>query len=637
MLPDDAMKNKQLETLLYSTVGVLALFIIILAFNFIAASAKKRVDLTAEKAYTLSPGTKKILEKLDSRVTLRFYCSQGDEMPVFFKTYARRIEDLLAEYKQAGKGKIVIEKYNPTPDSDAEDSARLNGVEGQMIQTGEKIYLGLVISLLDEKAALPFISPDRERLLEYDISRAISKVVTPKKAVVGVMSALPVFGQASNPMMQRMGQQGQQPWVFLTELKNDFDVKQVEMTAEKIPDDINVLLVVHPRDITDAGQYALDQFVLRGGKLIAFIDPMAYFDQQNNQFAQFGGGGGHSSLDKLLKAWGVEMEQGKVAADRVLAARNPQGGVMPSVLLMNAKGFNTNDIITSQINSLVLPFPGAFSGTPATGLKETVLLKTTADSQLVDGLMASMSGEQISKEFKSSGKELPVAIRLSGKFKTAFPDGKPKDKSEEKKAEEKKAEEKNSPDNSLKESSTDNAVVLVADADMLQDQVSVEVQNFFGQKILRPINDNLNFVQSLVEQLSGDSNLINLRSRASMVRPFTRINEMKAKADASYRSKIKEMEDSLAEAQRKLNELQQNKQAGQKFILSPEQQAEIEKVRKKESEVKVALKEERKKLKKETDTLEFWTKVINIAAMPIAVAFAGVALAMMKRKRTAAK
>ena len=629
------MKNKQAETIIYSTVGVVALLIIILALNVIASAAKQRVDLTAEKAYTLSPGTRAILNKLDSRVTLRFYCSQGDEMPVYFKTYARRVEDLLAEYKQAGKGKIEIEKYNPTPDSDAEDSARLNGIEGQMIQAGEKIYLGLVVSLLDEKAALPFLAPDRERLLEYDLSRAIARVITPKKPVVGVMSAFPVFGQPSNPMMQRMGQQGSQPWVFLTELKNDFDVKQVELVADKIPDDINVLVVAHPRDITDTAQYAIDQFVLRGGKLIAFIDPMAYFDQQNNQFAQFGGGGGKSSLEKLLKAWGVEMESGKVAADRILAARNPQGGVMPSVLLMNKKGMNTNDIVTSELNSLLLPFPGVFTGTPASGLKETVLLKTTSDSQLVDGLMASMSGEQISKEFKASGKEYPLAIRLTGKFKTAFPDGKPKatEKPDEKNPEEKKPEP--IAQASLKESASENTVALVADADMLQDQVSISQPDFFGNR--RPINDNLNFLQSLVEQLSGDSNLINLRSRASMNRPFTRINEMRAKADENYRGKIKEMEDSLAEAQRKLNELQQSKQTGQRFILSPEQQAEIEKFRKKESEVKIALKEERKKLKKDTDALEFKTKVVNIAAMPIAVAVAGLALALVKRKRTAAK
>ncbi len=630
------MKNKQFETILYSTVGVLALFIIILALNVITGAVKKRVDLTAEKVYTLSPGTKKILDKLDSRVTVRFYCSQGDEMPVFFKTYARRVEDLLGEYKQAGKGKILVEKYNPTPDSDAEDSARLNGIEGQMLPSGEKIYLGLVISLLDEKVAMPFLTPDRERLLEYDISRAVARVVTPQKPMVGVMSAFPVFGQPSNPMAQRMGQQPQQPWTFLTELQNDFTVKPVELTADKIPADINVLLIVHPRDITPSAQYAIDQFVLRGGKLIAFIDPMAYFDQQNNQLAQFGGGGGQSSLDKLLKAWGVEMEPGKVAADRILGARNQQGGAMPSVLAMNSKGMNSNDVVTSEINSLVIPFAGVFTGTPASGLKETVLLKTTSDSQLVDSVMASLSGEQISKEFKSSGKEYAIAVRLTGKFKTAFPDGKPKSTEKpEDKTEDKKPETTN--ENPLKETTADNAVVLVADADMLQDQVSVEIQNFLGQRIVRPINDNLNFVQSLVEQLSGDSNLINLRSRASMNRPFTRINEMKAKADENFRSKIKETEDSLADTQKKLNELQQTKQSGQKFILSPEQQKEIEKFRKKESEVKIALKEERKKLRKETDGLEFWTKVINIAGMPIAVAFAGLALAVVKRKRTAAK
>ncbi len=631
------MKNKSFQTILYSAVGVLLVFIIVVAINVIVGVAKKRVDLTEERAYTLSPGTKAILGKLDSRVTIRFYCSQGDEMPVFFKTYARRVEDLLGEYKQAGKGKIVIEKYNPTPDSDAEDSARLNGIEGQMIQSGERIYLGIVVSLLDEKAALPFITPDRERLLEYDISRAISRVITPEKPVVGVMSAFPVFGQPANPMAQRMGQPagGQEPWVFLSELKNDFDVQQVDLNTEKISDDIKVLLVVHPRNITETAQYAIDQFVLRGGKLIAFIDPMAYFDQQNNQFAQFGGGGGNSSLDKLLKAWGVEMESGKVAADRVLGARSQQGAAMPAVLLMNKNAMSSNDVVTSQINSLVLPFPGTFSGTPAPGLKETVLLKTTTDSQLVDGLMASMSGEQISKEFKSSGKELPIAIRLTGKFKTAFPEGKPEH--EHKEGEEPHEEDAKS-EASLKESIAENAVILVADADMLQDQVSVEVQNFFGQRILRPINDNLNFVQSLVEQLSGDSNLINLRSRASMHRPFIRINEMRAKADANYQSKIKEMEESLAEAQRNLNELQRAKgDSGQKFILSPEQQVEIEKFQKKEAEVKIALKEERKKLRKETDSLELWTKVINIGGMPVAVAFAGLALAVIKRKRTAAK
>ena len=309
---------------------------------------------------------------------------------------------------------------------------------------------------------------------------------------------------------------------------------------------------------------------------------------------------------------------------------------MPAVLAMNHKGMNSNDVVTSEINSLVLPFAGVFTGTPASGLKETVLLKTTSDSQLVDGLMASMSGEQVSKEFKSSGKEYAIALRLTGKFKTAFPNGKPKSTEKpDDNPEEKKPEDTN--DISLKESSADNAVVLVADSDMLQDQVSVEIQNFLGQRIVRPVNDNLNFVQSLVEQLSGDSNLINLRSRASMNRPFTRINEMRAKAEENFQSKIKEMEDSLADTQKNLNELQRGKEGGQKFILSQEQQAEIEKFRKKEAEVKITLKEERKKLRKETDGLEFWTKVINIAAMPIAVAFAGLALAVIKRKRTAAK
>src|ERR1051326_1353263 len=204
------MKKKTIETILYSAGGMLAMAVILIAFNVIAGAFKDRVDLTKENAYTLSAGTRAILRKLDTPVKVRFYCSQGETAPetVFLKGYAKRVEDLLAEYKQIAHGKLVIEKYDPQPDSDAEDSARLDGVEGQLLRNGEKFYLGLAISVLDEKQAIPFLDPNRERLLEYDLSRAISRVVTPEKPVVGIMSPLPVFGMPSNPMMMRMGQQG---------------------------------------------------------------------------------------------------------------------------------------------------------------------------------------------------------------------------------------------------------------------------------------------------------------------------------------------------------------------------------------------------------------------------------------------
>jgi ABC-type uncharacterized transport system involved in gliding motility auxiliary subunit len=632
------MKQKNIETILYSTAGVVVMFVLLLAFYVVTSAFKDRIDLTAEKAFTLSPGTKKILSKLDSRVTIRFYCTQsGTAMPAALRTYAEHIEDLLGEYQQVGKGKIVVQKFDPQPDSDAEDSANLDGIAGQSTTRfgGDKVYLGVAVSMLDQKQTIAWMPPDREKLLEYDISRAIARVINPTPAVIGLMSALPVFGAEANPMMQRMGQAASEPWTFVSELKKDFTIREIPMTAPKIDDDIGVLLVVHPRDISEATQYAIDQFVLRGGKLLAFLDPHAYFDQKHDQMAQvLGESSGQSSLDKLLKAWGLEMDLNKVVADMTFAGHNPQSGaVMPTVLLINKTALNSDDIVTSQLDNLVLPFAGAFTGKAADGLKETVLVHSSPESQLVEGITATIGSDQIVKNFKPGNVQYAIAVRLSGKFKTAFPDGPPKPAKDDK--EEPKDQSK---DAQLKESKTDGVVLLVADSDLLSDQVCVRVQNFMGYKLVQPMNGNLNLVQSLLEQLAGDNNLISLRSRASLNRPFTRLKEMEAKAGRELEDKVKELEAKRDETERKISELQSAKAGNdQKFILSPEQQKELENYQKTVADANKDLRKTQKNLRKETDALEFWTKVMNIGTMPVLVAATGIVLAVYKRKRTAAQ
>src|SRR5436190_2528241 len=288
--------------------------LVLVAVNLIASPVRQRIDLTAEKAYTLSPGTRAILAKLDTPVQIRFYCTKNaSTMPVFLNTYAQRVDDLLAEYRQASKGKIEIQRLNPEPDSDAEDSARLDGVEGQQVRTGERVYLGLSVSMLDQKQAISFLAPDRERLLEYDISRAIARVMTVEKPVIGVMSALPVMGE-SNPMAMQRGQSGPPPWAFIAELKRDFNVKEVEMTADKIPDDVKVLVVIHPKGISEIAQYALDQFILRGGKMVAFVDPLCALDRAQAQTGMMPPPS-TSTLDKLFRAWGLAFDTAQVVAD----------------------------------------------------------------------------------------------------------------------------------------------------------------------------------------------------------------------------------------------------------------------------------------------------------------------------------
>ncbi len=629
------MKKKQIETLLYSVAGVGAMFLIVVALNFILGAFKTRLDLTQEKAYTLSAGTRAILKKLEAPVEIRFYCTQGEkEMPSQFKTYAQHVEDLLAEYRQQGRGNIEIKKLNPAPDSDAEDSARLDGIEGQLLSNGENLYLGLAISYLDEKMAIPFLSPEKEKLLEYDITRAISRVANPQKPVIGVMTPLPMFGQPMNPMMMRMGQQPQEAWVIISELQRDFTVKQVPLETDKIDDEIKVLIVAHPKEIKDSAQYAIDQFIMRGGKLIAFLDGMSMVDsrnQQNPMMPNMGGGG--STLDKLVKAWGLQFDTTKVVADLNFQSRfmqNNRQQVAPAVLSLNSQGINKEDVVTSQLDSLLIPFAGVFTGTPAAGLKETVLLHTTPDSQLVEGMMAQFSGEQITKDFKPSGTPQKLAIRLSGKFKTAFPDGKPVEKEADKK-DEKKDEKKT--EDSVKETKGDNAVILVGDSDILYDQFCVQVQNIFGQKVVIPRNGNLNLVQNMVEQMAGDSNLIEVRSRATLNRPFTVVQKMQAQAEASYRNKIKELEDGLQETQKRLNELQSKKEKGQRFILSPEQQQEVERFKKQEAGSKKELKEVRRNLRQDIDALENRVKWLNIAGMPIVVTLFGVGRAFLKGQR----
>jgi gliding motility-associatede transport system auxiliary component len=619
--------DKKTEKLLYSTGGLVAAFVIVLLVNFVLGAARGRIDLTQGKLYTLSEGTRSVLGKLDAPVKIRLYFSQGAEVPLPIKAYGRRVEDMLAEFRQAGRGKVLVEKLDPEPDSEAEDSATLDGVEAQVVQTGEKFYLGASVSYADQRIALPALAPDREPLLEYDLTRAIARATTTVKPVVGVMSALPVFGMPPSPMT---GGQPMEPQVFIGELRRDYTVKRVSLDPERIDDDIKVLLVIHPRGISDKAQYAIDQFVLRGGKLIAFLDPNAYFDQMGQMGGM--GGGTPSSLDRLLKAWGLGFDTGKVVLDmRYLTGAGAR--TLPTLLSLNDSAFAPNDIATARLGSLLMPFAGAFTGKPVEGLSETVLMKTSSYSQLVDSFSATAQGEAAVRGFKPSNTEYPLALRLTGKFKTAFPDGRPKTDDRGKAASAKTAETKTAEPAQLKESSADNAVVLVGDSDFINDGAAVQIQEIFGQRIVIPRNGNIAFAQALVDQFAGDPALIKLRSRASAARPFIRIRDMEARAQQAYLGKIKDLETNLGQTQEKLNALQKGRGPSAGAMLSAEQQSELENFRRKAAETRLALKEVRRELRSESEALQFWTKVVNIALMPVLVAIAGIAFAILRRRR----
>jgi ABC-type uncharacterized transport system involved in gliding motility auxiliary subunit len=608
---------KKYEHLIYSAVGLAALLLLLVAFNYLASTASARVDLTEGKLYTLSPGTKKILRSLQTPVKLKLYLSQGEAVPVPLRSFAQRVEDVIREFAVASNGKLNIERYNPRPDSEEEDAAQLDGIEPQQLMSGEQFYLGVAVSQLDRKQALGAISPQRERLLEYDLIRAIARVGSTERPKIGLMAGLPVLGEKFNPFTR----QSSEPWVLANELKREFEVKEVPMNVKEIDKDIAVLLLIHPRDNPQL-EYALDQFVLRGGKLIAFVDPYAYFDQAPTM-PGVPPQPSSSTLPTLFKAWGLEMDPGKVVSDVVFGSG---GGARytPTVLSLNRTAMSRDDIVTSSIETLLYAFGGALQAKDVEGLRVTELLKSSPDSMLVDNANATKSGDEATRSFKPSGKAMPLAVRVTGKFKTAFPDGL-------------KVDDKpvaNTP--ALRESSAENAVIVVADVDMLADGAAVDIQDVFGRKVVVPSNGNLALALGMVEQFAAGDELISLRSRTAAFRPLTVVRELEAEAQKQYFGRIQSLEDELQKTTAKLQELQkaQGGPGGKSAqILSPEQQLELERFRKTVAETRLALKEVRKNLRQDAEGLVFWTKVANIALMPLLVALAGLAFALYRRGR----
>jgi ABC-type uncharacterized transport system involved in gliding motility auxiliary subunit len=638
------MKGK-FDSLLYSVLGVIAVLIIIIAINLLGGFFKFRSDLTENKLYTLSDGTKKILNKLDTDVVIRFYFSKDNaSVPVPLRTYAQEVQDLLDEYQQYSHGKIKIIKLDPKPDSDAEDSANLDGIEGQAVDLADKIYLGIAVSCLDAKTTIPYLSPDRETLLEYDLSRAISSVANPKKAVIGVMSALPVTGREAAPMMMQQRQQQTQPWIFLTELKENYVVRDIPLTTDRIADDVSVLVVVHPQGINDDAQFAIDQFLLRGGKMVALLDPYSFVEAQTA--GPYAGAAGYdSTLNKLLPAWGIDFSVEKMVADPVFATQVQRENDVqsdPTILSITSEGINKQDALGAAVSDLLMPFAGAFTGKPAEGLKEDVLVKSSNQAGLIDVSLLQAGADAIRRALKSANTAYPIAIRLSGKFKTAFPNGKPESKNSAKPSPSPAPQATASPSpaqkqDQLKEGKSEGVVILVGDADFAYDAIAGRAQQVLNQAVFVPSNGNLNFIQSSVEQLAGDSDLIGIRSRSSGNRPFVVVNKMESAAQQKYQSKIDELEDNLNQTRQKLAGLQTSKQSDQKTLLSPEQQAEIKKFQENEATINKELKEVRKDLRQEIDSLQNTVKWIDIAGMPMIVTLLGLALAFVKGRNRAAR
>ena len=631
----------------------------LVAVNVFAYFYYSRVDLTQAKSYTLSDGTRDILKKLQAPVTIRFYFSQSEAgMPLVLKGYGRRVQDLLIEYRNASGGKISIEISDPQPDSDLEETATLDGVQAQSLDNGDRFYLGLAVKQGDRKSAMSNIAMDRERLLEYDITRAIASVTEKEKTVLGVMSPMPVFGNSGFPMM---GVPPSPKQVFISELERDYKVVQVPMDGKDIDPQVKVLLVHHPRGITEHAEYSIDQFVMRGGKLIALVDPFAFFDVAPGQRGMEPTGI-PSNLERLTKAWGISLDTTKMLSDmQYMVGKGPSA--LPTLLSLNDSAYDQTDVATARLGGTLFPFIGAFTGQPVAGLKQEVLMHSSKYSALIEAARGQDRGDKATAGFKAAGQELPIAIRLQGKFNTAFPDGRPPKPKPEKKPEDEAAKDKPAGDEKpateaaaapaeaaqkpveevpevfaphIAKAIADNSLVLIADTDFINDGAAVQVQDVLGQRLVYPINGNLAFVQALVDQYAGDAALISLRTRQSATRPFTVIKEMETRAQQAYTEKIKDIQDSLQATQEKLQALQKTAPAlgaaAGAAILTKEQQTEVDRFRKVAAEKRRELKEVRKDLRADSDALQFWIKVLNIALIPALLVVLAFGLMIYRRR-----
>jgi ABC-type uncharacterized transport system involved in gliding motility auxiliary subunit len=606
--------------------GLACLLVITGAIYVIVSNLRIRADLTAEKLYTLSKGSRELLSKLPKDVTLKFYFSRSSaEMPMMLKTYADQVCDLLKEYELASGGRLVLEEYDPKPDSDSEEWAQRYGVEPQQTSMlGQPVYFGLVAVSGDNQQVMAGLNPRTEATLEYDVTRLITRVAWPEKPVIGVMSSLSVLGQPMNPMMmQRQRQKPDQGWMVFQELKKDYTVREVEMETDAIAPDITTLVVIHPKNLADKTLFALDQFVLRGGRLIALVDPFSLTDfaanqqQQNPMMMQMGGGGqaGPSTLGKLFTAWGVTFDTTKVVADLSAATQDN-----PAALTLTSENAAKDELLTANLSQILLPFSGSFTFADNKDILVTPLLRSSNDkSCLVDQMNAQFGMGAMRAQLKPDGVQRTLAARLQGKFTSAFPNG---------------LVEEGSTNAPLKGLTTGNGnMMLFADADFINDPYCFRVvQSLFGN-VAEPFNENMTLFGNTVEQLAGRQELIGVRSRGNFNRPFTKVDRLEATAMKKWQVEEETLQQRLQETQQRLSELQQQKKGTERMILSREQQAEIEQFRKTQADTRKQLKNVRKSLNHEIEQLGLQLKVVNIALVPFLVICVGIWRGVQRKKQ----
>jgi len=654
---------------------------IIVVLNYIVGGLgflNLRFDLTDKKLFTLSEGTRKVVSGLspDKPVSIRFYASKDSRlMPQFLLSYATTVEDLLLEFEKAGGGKITLEKIDPRPDTEDEDKAVADDVQGHVVnQEGEKAYFGLSIQSLNQKEVLPVLNPNDEASLEYQIARALAKVSKSKRSVVGVMSSMPIAGSAMNlpPMLQR--QQTPPPWMVIQQLRQDYEVREVAPDGKAIDSDVNILLVIHPSDFTDRAEFAIDQFLLRGGKVVAFVDPQCLVSQAYNNPGQLGAAAPSttsptSDLKHLFKAWGVGYDPGLILADMTYRTQS-QGRAQPTFLSIDREGINSDEPVTSSLELVQVFSSGAFTTEVKEGLTVVPLIQSSENSSMIDSTAAEKSRRETLNNFQGEGKKRTLALRLNGRFKTAFPEGQPKDVTApqgpgpqlpgEAGGEDKidagapmlaqvspppaaapgapapSAPAQPAAPPALKESQNSEGVVfLFGDVDMEYDMFAFE-SDPTGRIIPMMRNSNIPMLLNVMEMLSGGADLISVRSRGVTKRPFVKMEELRDQVESEYRPQIEQSNQKLNEIVQKIADLGGVKQEKGVVTLNLNQEQRRQLIEE-QSAIQKGIRDLQKAQNRKKDRMEMAITVLNILVVPVLVIVFGIVISLRRRGLQAAR
>lgn len=605
-----------------------------------------RLDLTEAGLYTLSEGTQEVLEGIPEPVRLYFFISRGglSDSPGL-RAWADRVEDMLNEFEAHSDGRLDVSVIDPAPFSEDEDRAAAFGLQAVRLPiSDDPLYFGVAGSnAVGDEEFIAFMSPEREQFLEYDLAKLVHSLSRTDEPVVGLVSSLPLTG-GFDPVQTRVTE----PWIITSQISDLFDLMDLDIIGDEIDEDVDVLLLVHPKGATPRQLYAFEQYLFRGGRALVFIDPLAEADPATPPGGAMAGmpADRSSNLEFLLGHWGVEMPRETVVGDGRYALRISEAdGTLarhPAYIGVDLAEADSAEVVTAELDVLNLGFAGYLKANEDAAVQVAPLVRSSSDAGFLDPNLLAFTPDinSLWSGFNPQGEALTLAARLSGTVSSAFPDGRPEAPEEEQDSEQDDAanpfadamaeeEEQELPEHIAE---GEVQLIVVADTDLLSDRMWAQAQSVFGQRLVTAFASNGDFVINALDQLAGSSDLMSLRGRAAFSRPFDRVDELRREAEAQFRLTEDRLQEELVSTENRLSELQEARDDQFDLSLTPEQEAELEKFTDERLRIRRDLREVRRNLDASIQRLGAFLKVVNIGLIPLLIGIGGLAVAVMRRR-----